>query len=149
MTLLTIIWLQLLHISLYSGYSSNRKWCVWHWPGASPYCSSAHLEEAGHRAEVWLKPSPVPILHCRAVKVSLVPLCLLVVSEIYTKNVLVTLLSDVLWIISTWTYTNLNSEATPSPGTGQPAGYPPHAHPLHGPCHPVRQGPSIPFKPQR
>lgn len=57
MTLLTIIWLQLLHIYIYvsiyiySDYSSNIKMLC-----AMPTVLT-HLEEAKHGAEVWLEPS--------------------------------------------------------------------------------------------
>lgn len=52
MTLLTIIWFQLLHIYIYIfGYSSNIEML------RAMLTVLTHLEEARHGAEVWFEPS--------------------------------------------------------------------------------------------
>lgn len=85
----------------------------------SPNNASSSLEEARHRAEVWFEPFLCPFFTVELWRYHFVPLCLSVVSEIYMKCVLVTWLTRALWIISTWTRTDSNSDTMPSPDAGR------------------------------
>lgn len=114
MTLLTIIWLQLLHIYIYSGCSPNIEMlCVM-------LTVVTHLEAARRGAEVWLEPSLYRFF--RTIKM---PLSLsLYAFQWYLKYTQTGFPSHIvnrysIWIISKWTSTHLNSETTPSPDTGQ------------------------------
>lgn len=86
MTLLTIIWLQLLYKYIYSGYSSNMEMLRAMLACGSLCNALTCMEEARLRAEMWPEPSLYRSFNLELSRCHFLPLCLLVVSEIHSKQ---------------------------------------------------------------